>query len=103
MIMETDDHYFLTETAREVWLRGGKEEEDKLLETGLSLAEEMLLTSPNGLRMSKHALGLNIDAPSLEAAMAIEDRQQTLLGGSPDAAEAMTAFIEKRAPVYRGV
>ena len=32
MIMETDDHYFLTETARAVWLRGGKEEEDKLLE-----------------------------------------------------------------------
>jgi enoyl-CoA hydratase/carnithine racemase len=77
--------------------------EDKLLETGLSLADEMLQTSPNGLRLSKHALNLNIDAPSLEAAMAIEDRQQTLLGGSPDAAEAMTAFLEKRAPVYRGV
>ena len=77
-------------------------EEDKLLETGLALAEEMLQTSPNGLRLSKHALNLNIDAPSLEAAMAIEDRQQTLLGGSPDAAEAMTAFLEKRAPVYRG-
>jgi enoyl-CoA hydratase/carnithine racemase len=76
--------------------------EDKLLETGLALAQEMLLTSPNGLRLSKHALNLNIDAPSLEVAMAIEDRQQTLLGGSPDAAEAMTAFVEKRAPVYRG-
>jgi len=77
-------------------------EEDKLLETGLSLAEEMLLTSPNGLRMSKHALGLNIDAPSLDAAMAIEDRQQALLSGTRDAAEAMTAFLEKRPPFYSG-
>jgi enoyl-CoA hydratase/carnithine racemase len=77
-------------------------EEDKLLETGLALADEMLLTSPNGLRMSKHALGLNIDAPSLEAAMGIEDRQQALLSGTHDAAEAMLAFLEKRPPVYSG-
>jgi enoyl-CoA hydratase/carnithine racemase len=78
-------------------------EEEKLLETGLALAEEMLLTSPNGLRLSKHALNLNIDAPSLEAAMAIEDRQQAMLSATQDAAEAMAAFLEKRAPVYRGM
>jgi enoyl-CoA hydratase/carnithine racemase len=77
-------------------------EEDQLLERGLALADEMLLTSPNGLRLSKHALNLNIDAPSLEAAMAIEDRQQALLSGTRDAAEAMTAFLEKRPPVYQG-
>jgi enoyl-CoA hydratase/carnithine racemase len=77
--------------------------EDKLLETGLSLADEMLLTSPNGLRMSKQALNLNIDAPSLEAAMAVEDRQQVILAATGDSREAMTAFLEKRPPVYRGV
>jgi enoyl-CoA hydratase/carnithine racemase len=76
--------------------------EENLLESGLALAEEMLLTSPNGLRLSKQALNLNIDAPSLEAAMAIEDRQQAMLSATQDAAEAMTAFLEKRAPVYRG-
>jgi enoyl-CoA hydratase/carnithine racemase len=77
--------------------------EDRLLETGLALAEEMLLTSPNGLRLSKHALNLNIDAPSLEAAMAVEDRQQAMLSATQDAGEAVAAFLEKRAPVYRGV
>ncbi len=76
--------------------------EDKLLEAGLGLAEEMLLTSPNGLRMSKQALNINIDAPSLDAAMAVEDRQQVILAATEDAREAMTAFLEKRPPSYRG-
>ena len=77
--------------------------EDKLLEAGLGLAEEMLLTSPNGLRMSKQALNINIDAPSLDAAMAVEDRQQVILAATEDAREAMTAFLEKRPPAYRGL
>ena len=77
--------------------------EDQLLETGLALAGEMLLTSPNGLRMSKQALNINIDAPSLDAAMAVEDRQQVILAATEDARVAMTAFLEKRPPSYRGV
>lgn len=76
--------------------------EEALLDRGLALADEMLATSPHGLRLSKQALNLNIDAPSLEAAMAIEDRQQVLLSATEDHREAMRAFIEKRAPVYRG-
>jgi enoyl-CoA hydratase/carnithine racemase len=77
-------------------------EEDALLNAGLSLAEEMLLTSPWGLRLSKQALNANIDAPGLEHAMAIEDRQQVILGSTEDHREAMMAFLEKRRPVYRG-
>jgi enoyl-CoA hydratase/carnithine racemase len=75
-------------------------EEEKLLDAGLALAGEMLATTPWGLRMSKQALNLNIDAPSLEHAMAIEDRQQIILGQMDDFKEAMTAFVEKRAPNY---
>lgn len=77
-------------------------EEDGLLDAGLALAEEMLLTAPHGLRLSKQALNLNIDAPGLEAAMAIEDRQQVVLAATEDHREAMTAFVEKRAPQYKG-
>jgi enoyl-CoA hydratase/carnithine racemase len=75
-------------------------EEDKLLDVGLALADEMLATTPWGLRMSKQALNLNIDAPSLEHAMAIEDRQQIVLSQMADFKEAMTAFVEKRPPNY---
>ena len=76
-------------------------DEDVLLTRGLALADEMLATSPHGLRLSKQALNLNIDAQSLDAAMAIEDRQQVILSATEDHREALTAFLEKRAPEYR--
>lgn len=76
-------------------------DEAELLERGLALADEMLATSPHGLRLSKQALNLNIDAQSLDAAMAIEDRQQVILSATEDHREALTAFLEKRAPEYR--
>ncbi len=76
-------------------------DEETLLERGLALADEMLATSPHGLRLSKQALNLNIDAQSLDAAMAIEDRQQVILSATEDHHEALTAFLEKRAPEYR--
>jgi enoyl-CoA hydratase/carnithine racemase len=76
-------------------------EADVLLETGLALAREMLMTAPMGLRLSKDALNRNIDAPGFEAALAIEDRQQVLLSMTEDAHEAPRAFMEKRPPVYR--
>lgn len=34
--------------------------------------------------------------------MALEDRHQTLLSMTDDAAEAMRAFQERRAPEYKG-
>lgn len=75
-------------------------EEDRLLDAGLGLAAEMLETSPQGLRMTKEVLAMNIDAPSLEAAMAIEDRQQIVLADSEDHREAVRAFLEKRKPLF---
>jgi enoyl-CoA hydratase/carnithine racemase len=76
-------------------------DEDALLDRGLALADEMLATSPHGLRLPKQALNLNIDAQSLDAAMAIEDRQQVILSATEDHREALTAFLEKRPPDYR--
>jgi len=43
------------------------------------MAREMLRTAPEGLRFTKECLRLSVDAPSMEAAMAIEDRQQMLM------------------------
>jgi enoyl-CoA hydratase/carnithine racemase len=74
---------------------------DKLLAAGLALAEDMLTTAPMGLRMTKEALNSEIDAPSLEAALAIEDRQQVILIDTDDHREAVKAFREKRAPAYQ--
>ena len=61
----------------------------------------MLRATPVGLRLTKEALGLAIDAASLDAVIALEDRQQVLCTQSPDFHEGMAAFLEKREPVYR--
>jgi enoyl-CoA hydratase/carnithine racemase len=37
----------------------------------------------------------------LDAAMALEDRQQALVASSADAREAINAFLEKRTPSWK--
>lgn len=67
---------------------------------GEALVAELLSASPIGLRMTKEGLGYAIDAPSLEAAMAIENRNQLMCAASDDFKEGLAAFLEKRPPRY---
>jgi enoyl-CoA hydratase len=62
--------------------------------------EEMITTSPLGLRLTKECLNMSIDAPSLEAAINMEDRNQILTSQTNDVREGMAAFLEKRKPNY---
>ncbi len=62
--------------------------------------DDMLRTTPIGLRMTKEGLNQNLDAQGLEAAMALEDRQQALTALTADCREAQQAFFEKREPVF---
>ena len=64
------------------------------------LLASMLSTSPLGLRLTKECLRMSIDAPSLDAAVAMEDRNQILCSLGPDFAEGLSAFREKRPPRY---
>ncbi|ACG76697.1 enoyl-CoA hydratase/carnithine racemase [Phenylobacterium zucineum HLK1] len=74
--------------------------DDRLEAAAEPYVDEMLTTSPMGLRLTKEGLNLAVDAPSLEAAMAIENRNQVLCARTRDFAEGRRAFIEKRRPVY---
>jgi enoyl-CoA hydratase/carnithine racemase len=114
--------YFLprlvgTSVASELMLTGRFIHADRALSTGLVSAvvpddeleqaaqvyvDEMLTTSPMGLRMTKEGLNFAIDAQGLEAAMAIENRNQLMCARTNDAREGMRAFVEKRPPVYTG-
>jgi enoyl-CoA hydratase/carnithine racemase len=74
--------------------------DEALAEAAQPYLKEMLTTSPMGLRLTKEGLNMAIDASSLEAAMAIENRNQLLCGQSKDMKEGMRAFLEGRDPVY---
>jgi enoyl-CoA hydratase len=65
-----------------------------------SYLDEMLTTSPLGLRMTKECLNMSVDAGSLEAAVAMEDRNQILCAQTEDFGEGVRAFLEKRPPNY---
>lgn len=74
--------------------------EDEVLPTALEMAERMCGYSPYGLAMTKDVLWVNLENPSLEAAVEIEDRNQLMLGFTENLTEAMRAFAEGRDPVY---
>jgi enoyl-CoA hydratase/carnithine racemase len=54
-------------------------EREKLLETALELARTMNSKNPMGLRLTKEAINMNLDAGGLEQALNMEDRNQALL------------------------
>jgi enoyl-CoA hydratase/carnithine racemase len=73
---------------------------DKLLENAIEAAEGLLTKSPLGLRMTKQALNLTMDAPSLDTILQLENRGIVLTFASKDVTEATSAFMEKRDPKY---
>ncbi|MCB1644426.1 MAG: enoyl-CoA hydratase/isomerase family protein [Pseudomonadales bacterium] len=76
--------------------------DDQLEQAAQSYIDDMLAASPMGLRLTKEGLNYTIDAQGLEAAMAIENRNQILCSNTEDAKEGMRAFVEKRKPNYTG-
>ena len=71
-------------------------EPDELMESAFSLAAEIARNSPFGVQMTKQVLARNIDADSLEAALELENRTQTLTTRTDDLREALAAFLESR-------
>lgn len=75
---------------------------DRLLDEALSLAAIITQNSPLGVRLTKQVVQTNVDAPSLEAALELENRNQALASRTEDMKEALSAFRDKRAPVFSG-
>ena len=86
--------------AKEIGLAFKVVEKRELLSTALEIAEEMLKKSPLGLRMTKQALNLSMDSPSLENILQLENSSIVLTFSSKDVNEASSAFFEKRDPKY---
>ena len=74
--------------------------DNKIMEEALKIAKNMLGKSVLGLRLTKQALNINIDAPSLESAIELENQTQNVASQSIDTREASLAFYEKREPKF---
>jgi enoyl-CoA hydratase/carnithine racemase len=72
----------------------------ELRQEAQALADDMLRASPLGLRLTKDALGHAVDAASLDAVVALEDRNQILCTQTDDFREGINAFLGKRPPHY---
>lgn len=71
-----------------------------LMETAVATARSIAANSPLGVRLTKQVIQTNVDAPSIETALELESRNQTLAVGNADMKEALAAFLEKRAPRF---
>ena len=72
----------------------------ELAAAGREVANEILRNSPLGVRLTKECLSASLDAGSLEAVIALEDRQQILAAQTGDMREGVAAFLEERPARY---
>ena len=84
------------ERARELGLVATVVPDAALEAAARKLVEDLLATSPLGLRLSKECLNASLDAGSMEAVVGMEDRNQVLCTQTRDFREGIQAFLEKR-------
>jgi enoyl-CoA hydratase len=74
---------------------------EELIDNAFAVAAEIASNSPFGLRLTKQALHVNVDAGSMESAVEVENRNQVLASRTQDMTEAITAFLQKRPPDFK--
>jgi enoyl-CoA hydratase len=72
----------------------------EIVDAALEIAERICANAPFAVRMTKEVMWTNLDAPSLEAAIDLENRTQILCTQTKDQREAVAAFVGKRAPSF---
>jgi enoyl-CoA hydratase/carnithine racemase len=70
--------------------------EGELMPTAMEIASSMLDKTPLGLRFTKEALNQNQNAPSLEAAIELENRNQSILCITPEFFKAVDSFSKRK-------
>lgn len=75
--------------------------DEQLMDLALAKADEIMANTPFGVMLTKEGMWSALEIPGLQAAIDLENRQQIMASATEDHREAMTAFLEKRAPAYR--
>ena len=86
--------------AREIGLTRHVVAAEDLVDRAVEVANRIAEHHTFAVEMTKQVLRINADAPSLEAAMALEHRTQILSGRTADGAEARAAKVERRRPNF---
>lgn len=73
----------------------------ELMDSAMGIAREIASKSPIAMRLAKHSLNTIADM-SLRDGYRFEQNMTVELGKTEDSKEAMRAFVEKRAPVFKG-
>lgn len=92
--------FITAERAYQLGLVSRVVEPEQMQAEAQGFVEDMLHATPLGLRLTKEALNHAIDAQGLEAAIAMEDRNQILASSDGDFQEGVAAFLQKRKPNY---
>ena len=74
--------------------------DDRLLGSALETARLIVANSPWGIRMTKEVMWSQLEVGSLQAGIDLENRTQVLSSMTRGMREAVTAFLEKRAPRF---
>jgi enoyl-CoA hydratase len=70
--------------------------DDALHDEAVALASQIAAYTSIGLRMTKEVMWANLDAPNMSAAIALENRNQTIAGRNPEVQAYMDAYMAPR-------
>jgi enoyl-CoA hydratase len=70
-------------------------DDDQLLDYARELAAQIAEHSPLGVQMTKRALQVNTDAPDLNAALEVENRNQVITAATPESMDAWAKWSKR--------
>jgi enoyl-CoA hydratase len=87
--------------AERIGLVGRVVDDGQTLDAALELASAITANSPMGVWMTKEVMWDQLEVPSLQAGIDLENRTQIMTTFTADHPEAMAAFLQRRPPVFR--
>ncbi|MEM8902940.1 MAG: enoyl-CoA hydratase/isomerase family protein [Actinomycetota bacterium] len=86
--------------AHEIGLTTRVVPDDELLDAAYETAELIIRNSPFGVWMTKEVMWSNLEVPSLQAGIDLENRTQILAGTTEDSRRAMGSFLSREPVEY---